>query len=122
ADRALDAPRVLHGAAPAVELGAGALGVGGETFEPRRPVLDDPRHAGQGLDVVHRGRPAPQPARGGERRLGAGRGALALERVQECGLLATDVAPAALVDVDVERVAAARDAFAQERGRAGLLD
>ena len=96
--------------AAAVELGAGALRIRGELLEPRRAVRDDARHARERLDVVDGGGPAPQArGRGIRAAWRAGPRRLALERVEERGFFAADVAAAAPVDVDVERVARVRD-------------
>src|SRR5439155_26900721 len=121
-DRTLEAQRALDSPAAAVQLRAGAFGILGETLEPLRSVAGDAGHARQRLDVVHGGRPSPQPARRGERWLRARLCLLALERVQERRLLAADVAAAGAVDVDVERPPGAHHGRPQDPGRARLVD
>ena len=55
------------------------------------PLADDPGDGGQGLDVVDDGRRAEQAALGGVRRPLLGLAALALERLEQDGLLAEHV-------------------------------
>src|SRR6202171_2186165 len=68
-------------------------------------VADDPGHSRQRLDVVDRGRLSPRAFDGGEWGTGARLGALALEGLEQCCLLAADIRPVAAVQPDIERVA-----------------
>ena len=107
--------------AAAEQPGAGAL-LGAERLEPGAAALDDVRKVGERLDVVdHRGL-AVQALDRRERRLEPGLAAVALERVDERGLLAADVGAGATVDDDVAAEAAAVDVVADVPGGARLLD
>ena len=79
---------------------------------PRRPCRHDVRDVHQRLDVVDQRRALVEALERGERRLQARVAALALERVQQRGLLAADVGAGAAVDDEVERVVGAEDALA----------
>src|SRR3954469_7142015 len=84
--------------------------------------LDDGRHRRERLDVVDQRGPLVQALVGGERRLEARVAALALERVEQRGLLAADVRAGATVDPELERVVGAEDAVAQVALGLRLLD
>src|SRR5262249_53737907 len=96
--------------AEAVELGAVAAGVapvlrvGGDAhrLEPVGPAVDDVGDAGDGLDVVDDGGLAERPLHGGERRLDPRPGPLALQALDQAGLLPADVGAGPAVDVDIE--------------------
>src|SRR5437763_4799174 len=93
------------------------------TAEPAEPVdalVDDRRHAGDRLDVVDDGRAGIEAGDGGERRSQAWLAAEALERVEQCRLLAADVGTRAGVDDDVERVARAQDLASEDAGLVGI--
>src|SRR5690606_39654671 len=75
------------------------------------------------LDVVDDGRLAVQADGGGEvGRLEPGLAPAALQRVDEGGLLATDVGTGAEMDGDVEAVAGAEDVVAEDPGGVRLVD
>src|SRR5262249_44953491 len=103
----------------AVQLGAGAL-LRSDAAEPFRPAQYDVRHACEGLDVVHDGGAVEETLRGGERRLDARVATLALERLEQPGLLPADVGTGTPVDDDLEIEAGAEDVLADEAGRRGL--
>ena len=80
----------------------------------------DDRHVHQRLDVVDQRRPPVEALDGRERRLQPRVAALALERVEQRGLLAADVGAGAAVHHEVERVVGAEDALAEVAGGARL--
>ena len=82
----------------------------------------DRQHVDQGLDVVLDRRLAEQALLHGERRLGARLAPVALDGVEEGGLLAADVRARAAPDLDVEGVALAEDVVAEQAAGAGLGD
>ena len=84
------------------------------------PMPDDVRDVHQRLDVVDQRRALVEALERGERRLQARVAALALERVEQRGLLAADVGAGAAVDDQVERVVGAEDALAEVARRARL--
>ena len=86
------------------------------------PVLDDDRRVAERLDVVDQRRALVEALVGGEGRLQARVAALALERVEQAGLLAADVGALAAVHDQVERVVGAEDALAQVALLVGLGD
>ena len=141
----------LHGAAPAHAPGevdqvaqggsvldlvhAGSLDLPRETEQPGargavgpergiRPCPDpeDLQDVDQGLDVVDRRGPAEDPVRDRERRLVPRLAALALDRVEQGGLLAADVRAGAPAELDVERRPSAHDVLAEEAVVARLRD
>ena len=69
--------------------------------EPLGAAAHDVRHVAEGLDVVHGGRHAEGAVLRGERRLLARLALLALERLEEPGLLAADVRAGAALEHDV---------------------
>ena len=77
-------------------------------------LADDPRNGRQGLDVVDEGRPVEQAALGRVRRALLGLAALALERLEQDGLLAEHVRALDRPDGDVDVVARARHVRAEE--------
>ena len=83
--------------------------LGPEPLEPLGPVGDDPRHVGEGLDVVDQRRPAVEALDRRERRLQPRVAALAFERVEQRRLLAADVGAGAAVDDQLEVAVAAED-------------
>ena len=68
-------------------------------------MINDVGHVREGLDVVHDGRLAPEARHLWEWRFGARVGALALERVQQSGLLAAHISPRADVEIHLQAVA-----------------
>ena len=122
AHRHFDQAGVLDLAGQGEDLGAAAL-FGADPGEPVGPVVDHGRHVGEGLDVVDHGGLAPQAALGGIRRADARLAALALDRVDQRGLLAADEGPGAQADFQVEIEAGAEDVLAQQaplRGTASM--
>src|SRR5439155_11079939 len=105
----------------AEELRAGTL-LGADRAEPVGAPEHDVRHAGEGLDVVDDGGTAEQAVRGGKGRLDARVAALALERLDEPGLLAADVGARAAVHPHVEVEPRAEDVAAEEAPAARLGD
>ena len=87
----------LHVARDRHELGAGRVALA-ELAVPVGAVLDDDRRVAERLDVVDQRRALVEALVGGERRLEARVAALALERVEQAGLLAADVGALAAVD------------------------
>src|SRR5262249_34398729 len=71
-------------------------------LEPLRSAINDVRHAGDSLDIVHHRRLAKRSLDRGKRRLGAGPGALALEAFDQPRLLAADIGPRAAVLEHIE--------------------
>src|SRR5438445_490879 len=63
--------------------------------------VQDPRHSCQRVTVVEQCGPAPRSLDRRERRPGTRLGALALERFEQCGLLAADVSAVAAIELDV---------------------
>ena len=94
AHRQLPRSGLLDSAACTVDLGAGVLCLA-QALEPVSAVLDDMGNAAQGLDVVHDGRLAPRAGSPRIGRLRARTSGLALEGIQEAGLLAGHVSPGA---------------------------
>src|SRR5580658_10515783 len=85
--------------------------------------VGDVLHVAERLDVVHDRRALVEAEDRREiRRLDARIGPLALERLDEAGLLAADVGARAAVDVDLAAVAGPQDVRAGEAGRPGLGD
>ncbi len=77
----------------------------------------------QRLDVVDDGRAHVETEDGGKvRRLDARVGALALERLDQPGLLAADVGARTAADIDLELHAGAEDVLAEESFCVGLGD
>jgi hypothetical protein len=95
-----------------------------EGGEGRTAVADDPRQVGQRLDVVDHGRLHVEALGGREvRRLEAGKAPVALERLDERGLLAHDVGAGAPVQDHVDgEVVVAHDAPADVAGGIGLVE
>ena len=90
--------------------GLGALaGLAADGGVGRRPVGDDPRHAGEGLDVVDVGGLAPEAGDRRERRPLSRHPALAHDGGDERGLLAADEGAGAFLDLEREVPAAAED-------------
>ena len=96
----------------------GPLGAVGR--EVRGAVAEDVRHGGDRLDVVdHRGA-GVQPGHRRERRLQPGLAAVALQRVEQRGLLAADVGARPGVHDHLEVEPGAEDVGAQVTGLVGL--
>src|SRR6185437_4505911 len=92
-----------------------------ERGEPLRPLPQDGRHRCEALGVVDRGRLAVEAEVRRKRRLEARLAGLALERVEERGLLAADVGARADERMDVEVDPGAADVPAEKAGLVGLL-
>ncbi len=109
-------------------VGAGALHVAGEAEDARagrvrrradlrelgRADLEHLRHRRDRLDVVDQRRRGVEAGDGRERRLRARLAALALERLEQAGLLAADVRAGAAVDHDLD--------VAEDAGGARLVE
>ena len=117
----LHAARPRHAPGDAVDLGA-ALAGHRQALPPVGAVAHDGGHGGEGLDVVHHGRTGEQAGARHVRRPRARVGPLALEGVEHRRRLAADVAPDALVQVDVEGEARAEDVAAEVAALVGLGD
>ncbi len=110
----LEDPGAAHVARDAEQLGACALG-GAELRERRRPHLEDPGDAGEGLHVVDDGRAAEVAALGWEGRAVPRVAPLPLAGAEQRRFLAADVGPGAHLDADVEVEGVARqDVGAQQ--------
>ena len=86
------------------------------------PLRGQRGQVGQRLDVVDDRRLAEQAADGRERRAGARHAPLALDAVDQGGLLAADERPGAHLDDDFEAEAAAEDVVAEQAVGLGLGD
>ena len=117
----LEVARVQHMTRYREQLGARALLVahGGV---PVGPAVHDGRQRRQGLHVVDERGAAIQPGHGRERRLEARLAALALEALEQRGLLAADIGTGTAVHRDVERPARPEGVGAQPSRGAGLGD
>ena len=93
-------------------------GLGADLGVLRAAHPQDERDVHQRLDVVDQRRALVEALDGRERRLQARVAALALERVEQRGLLAADVGAGAAVHDEVERVVGAEDVLAEVAGRA----
>src|SRR5204863_8635954 len=85
-------------------------------------VAEDEEHVGERLHVVDRRRLAEEPELDRERWLVARLATLALDRLEERRLLATDIRAGTSPELDVEAPAAARDVGAEEPGLPRGLD
>ena len=119
--RELDADLLVHVSRDAVELRPVALGRP-HRLEPVGAALDDVRDAAEGLDVVDDRRLPECPFDRRERRLDPGPAALALEALDQPGLLAADVRPGAPVNIDLKVEARPIDVLPEVSRRPGLGD
>ena len=87
------------------------------TFARRPTVEDDPRDVRKRLHVVDVGRLVDEPLLRRERRLEARHAAMALQRLDEGGLLAADECARASLDLDVAREGRAKDVRPQQMRR-----
>src|SRR6266581_2871486 len=83
-------------------------------------VVDDPGNRGEGLGIVDRRRLAVETEARGKRRLESRQALLALQRLEQRGLLAADVGAVTVVVVELEREIAAEDVFPDEAGATRL--
>ncbi len=113
--------RPLHVAGHRHQLGAGR-GLGAELGVLLAAHPEDVGNGGQRLDVVDQRRAVVQALDGGEGRLQARVAALALERVEQAGLLAADVGAGAPVEDEADRQVRAEDPLAQVAGFGRLGD
>ena len=81
----------------------------------------DPRHRGEGLGVVDRGRLAVEAVARGKRRLEARKAFLALERLEERGFLAADIGAVAGNRIELVAELRAEDVLAHIPGVVGFL-
>ena len=100
----LDRQRAERAAHAVIGIGLGA-------------VLQDPRHGREGHDVVDERRLAEEALERRDRRLGPHDAALALQALQQRGLLAADIGAGAEPDLQVEGLARAQDVVAEHAGR-----
>src|SRR5262249_1527564 len=122
AQRQLDAARVIHVAADAVQLRSVTAGVArvfrigrdADGFQPIGSAIDHVRHAGERLDIVDDGRLAERAFDGGKRRLNPRPAALAFEALNQSRLFAADICPGAAVQVHVEAEFLTEDVFAEQ--------
>jgi len=117
----LDGGRVVDVAGDTEELGT-SVALATERVEPASTATDDGRGDSDGLDVGDSGRATKDTNGSREWGLQAGLAGLALERLNEGGLLATDVSAHTTVDVDVKVVARSASVLADQTGLVGLLD
>jgi hypothetical protein len=113
--------RPVHVAGDAEELGAGVVGAA-DAREPGRAAAQNGRRDRDRLDVVHRGRAAIETGARRERRLQPRHALLALEALEQRGLLAADIGTGAAMDVEVEVPARAAGILAQKARVVGLFD
>ncbi len=113
--------RLVHVAGDAEELGAGVVRTA-DAREPGSTSAQDGRRDSDRFDVVHRGRAAIEAGAGRERRLQPRHALLALEALQQRGLLAADIGTGAAMDVEVEVPARSAGVLAEQAGVVGLLD
>ena len=98
-------------------------GLGACLAEGVHSVLEQPRQVGQRLDVVDHGRLHVQALGGREEgRLQSGHPAVALEGLDQRGLLTDDVGTGAPGEHDVDREVAAEDVAPDEVGLVGLVE
>ncbi len=93
-----------------------------ERGEPSGAPPEDRRRVCDGLDVVHRGRTAPDADARRKRRLRARLALLAFEALDQRTFLAADVRAHAAMDEHVHRPARAAGVRPEEPGRIGLVD
>src|SRR5690606_16463652 len=98
------------------QLGSGAARIVGasEALVPLRTIPDDVRNGRERFNVVDRGWLTEQACNCRERRLDTRIATPSLERVHEGGFLAADVRTGALVDNDINALAAAHCVLAQD--------
>ena len=97
--------------------------LGAEGGERGGAVVQDPRQVGERLDVVDdRGLQVEALGGGEERRLEARHAAVALEALDERGLLAHDVGAGAPVEDDVDGEVGAEDVLADVAGGVGVVE
>ena len=122
--------RLVDVAADAIQLRPVAAGVArigrvgrhAHRLEPLDAPIQDVRHAGERLDVVHDRRLAEQPLDGRKRRLDPRPRALAFEAFDQPGLLAADVRSRPAVQIHVEVFAAAENVLAEQIRLVAILD
>lgn len=117
----LDSGGVVDVARDTEELGTG-VALATERVEPTSTATDDGRGDSNGLDVGDGGRATEDTNASREWGLQAGLAGLALERLDEGGLLTTDVGAHTTVDVDVKVVAGTASVLANQTGLVSLLD
>ena len=120
AHRLLDVAGLHHVAGDAEQLGAGVV-LPADAREPGGAAAQDVGHLRDRLHVVDRGRAAIEAHIGRERRLEPRLALLALEALEQRGLLAADIGARAVVDVEIE-VPAVDVVLADELGLIGLVD
>ena len=116
----LDGARVVHVSGDVEELRPGVPGAA-EAGEPVSAAAADGGRHGHGLDVGDGGGAAEDADVSGEWRLQSRLALLALEGLDERGLLAADVGAGAAVHEDVKVVAGAAGVLAQEALSIGLF-
>ena len=105
----------------AEDLGAGVLRPA-DRAPPRGAAAQDGRRHRDGLDIVDRRRAAIDADRGGEWRLQPRLALLALQALEQRGLLAADIGAGAAMQVDVVVPARAAGILADQPGGIGLVD
>src|SRR5262245_51531050 len=101
AHRLFDVARLVDVAGDAEKLGAGVVGPA-EAREPRGAAAQDGRRHRDRFDVVHRRGATVKTGTGRERWLESRHALLALEALEQRGLLAADIGAGAAMDVDLE--------------------
>lgn len=117
----LDGDGVVDMARDTEELGA-LVSLTAKAGEPASSSAADGRGDGDSLDVGDGGGASEKTDGGGERGLETGLAGLALEGLDERGLLATDVGSGTSVDVNIEIVAGSAGVLANEAVGVGLVD
>jgi hypothetical protein len=121
AHRNLDEPGVADAAGEREDLGAFGF-LRPDRGIPIAAVLDDPRNARKGLDVIDERGTSPETGFGRIRRAGARLAASALDRSDERGFLAADESAGAEADLDVEVEGRLADLLAEKLHPFRLLD
>jgi len=112
---------LVHMAGDAEELGTSVL-LATQAGEPGAAPTADGRGHGHRLDVGHGGRATKDTHIGGEGGLQAGLASLALNALDEGGLLAADVGASTHMDVHVKGIAGATGILANESSLVRLID
>lgn len=117
----LDGDGVVDVTRDTEELGA-LVSLTAKAGKPASSSTADSRGDGDSLDVGNGGGASEKTDGGGERGLETGLAGLALERLDERSLLATDVGSGTSVNVNIEIVAGSAGVLANEAVGVGLVD
>lgn len=117
----LDRARVVDVTRNTEQLGTG-VALGAERREPAGSATHDGRTDGNSLNIGDGAGAAEQTDGGGEGGLQARLAGLALDRLDERGLLTTDIGTHSAVDVNIEVVACAAGVLTDEASLVGFVD